>query len=83
MDWLKLGKVKGSKNKKIIINALNKPKTPTELSQELKIARSTCSSTLLELETMQLVKCLTPELKLGRLYQLTEEGEEIKKEIKL
>lgn len=81
MNWLKLGKVKRSKNKQKIIKALTKPKTPTELSEELKLARSTCSNTLLELQEMGLVKCLTPNLRMGRLYQLTEEGQEIKKQI--
>ncbi len=81
MDWFKLGRVKSSKNKQIIIKALNKPKTPTELSRELKVARSTCSNTLLELQRMGLVICLTPKLRMGRLYKLTREGQEIKKEL--
>jgi len=58
-----------------ILKALDKPMTPTKLSEILKNHRSTISRTLLEMEKRNLVKCLTPKEKTGRLYIKTKKGE--------
>jgi len=83
MDWKKYGVVISSNyRKKILISLLERPKMPKEISSETKIYLSHVSKTLNELETMSLVKCLTPMLKKGRVYALTSDGEEIAKYIK-
>lgn len=79
MDWVKYGRIVSSRNKKKVLLALTKPKTPTEVSRQIKIARSTVSRTLIELETLGVVKCLTKELRMGRVYTTTKEGAEIQK----
>lgn len=66
MDWVKYGRIVSSRNKKKVLLALTKPKTPTEVSRQIKIARSTVSRTLIELETLGVVKCLTKELRAYR-----------------
>jgi len=71
-----------SKNRKKVLENLEKPITPTELASKLRIQRSTISRAILELTDKKLVKCLTPKEKMGRLYQITEKGTEILKEIK-
>jgi DNA-binding MarR family transcriptional regulator len=48
--------------------------TPTEISSELKTHFSQVTKNLLELEKRDLVKCLTPSLRKGRLYGITEKG---------
>ena len=48
--------------------------TPTEISNELKTHFSQITKNLLELEKRDLVKCLTPNLRKGRLYGMTEKG---------
>jgi predicted transcriptional regulator len=69
-----------SKNRKIVLENLEKPNTPTELASKLKIQRSTISRAILELIDKKLVKCLTPKEKMGRLYQTTDLGKKILKE---
>ncbi len=64
-----------------ILKALDKPMTPTQLSDKLKNHRSTISRTLLEMQKKGLVKCLTPKEKTGRLYIKTKKGEEVLREI--
>jgi len=53
--------LKKGKLRKLVLNSLDKPKTATELSQELKKHRSSISRVLLELEKKGLVKCVNPE----------------------
>lgn len=60
---------------------LEKPGTPTELATKLQIQRSTVSRAILELQDKKLIKCLTPNEKMGRLYQITDLGRKILKEI--
>lgn len=60
-----------------ILKALDKPMTPTQISDKLRNHRSTISRTLLEMEKRGLVKCLTPKEKTGRLYNITKKGKDI------
>ena len=66
-----------SKNRRIVLENLAEPKTPTELASKLEIQRSTISRAILELIDKRLVKCLTPNEKMGRLYQITNLGKKI------
>lgn len=70
-----------AKNRKLILTNLKDPKTPSGLSIQLKLHRSAVSRAILELESKGLVKCLTPDEKMGRYYQITEKGRKILKEI--
>lgn len=69
---------RGKIRKKIILN-LDKPMTPTELSEKIKTHRSTTSRSLLILEEKELVKCITPKENMGRYYEITDLGKKIKK----
>jgi len=60
-----------------ILKNLEKPKTPTDLSDELKIHRSTISRSLLLLEKKGFIKCITPNEKMGRYYEKTNLGSKI------
>ncbi len=58
-----------------ILNALlSVEKTPTILAKEIQTHQSTTSRALADLERQGLVKCLTPNAKLSRLYMVTEKG---------
>lgn len=70
-----------AKNRKLVLTNLIKPQTPSGLSIQLKLHRSAVSRAILELESKDLVKCLTPGEKMGRYYQITEKGRKILKEI--
>jgi DNA-binding MarR family transcriptional regulator len=72
---------RGKIRKKVLSN-LNKPLTPTQLSEKIKTHRSTTSRTLLELEEKKLVKCITPNENMGRFYKITQKGNDILKKIK-
>lgn len=71
---------KGKIRKKVLSN-LEKPLTPTQLSEKIKTHRSTTSRTLLELEEKNLVKCITPDENMGRYYQITKLGIKIRGKI--
>ena len=65
------------KNRSKVLNSLDSVQTPTEISKRLKIQRSTVSRTISELKEKGLVKCLTPQEKMGRLYTLSSSGKKI------
>lgn len=71
---------RGKIRKKVLLN-LDKPLTPTQLSEKIKTHRSTTSRTLLELEEKKLVKCITPKEKMGRYYEITSLGKQLNKKI--
>ncbi len=81
MEWDKYSFVIRAKNRKRVLQALSKIKTPTQLAEELGLNLSHTSRALRELEKEGLIKCLTPNEKVGRIYTRTELGEEIAEEI--
>ena len=70
-----------SEKKKQILQLLDKPKTPTQISKLLKMHRSSASKILLQMEKKQFVKCLNPDDKMARYYQATEKGLKVLKEL--
>ena len=72
---------RGKIRRKVLANIV-KPTTPTQLSHIIKTHRSTTSRTILALEKKGLVKCITPDEKMGRYYQITETGKKILEIIK-
>lgn len=70
------------KNRRRVFLALEAPKTPTQLSKELKIHLPHVSRSLGELESRKLVECLTPAEKVGRIFRLSERGRRVLKMVK-
>ncbi len=60
-----------------ILESLNIPKTPSKLSKELVINKTHISRALSELEGKKMIKCLSPESKKGRIYQITDYGKRV------
>ena len=77
MDWNAYSFVLRSKNRRLVLSALTQPKTPSRIAKETGILLPHVSRALKELEEKGLVKCLTPNEKLGRIYALTELGKQI------
>jgi len=75
--WNLCSYVVRGKNRKRVFLALETPKTPTQLSKELKIHLPHVSRALAELESKKLVECLTPSEKVGRIYRLSGEGKRV------
>jgi len=78
IDWEKYGWVKSSDYRQNILLELDDfPQTPTDLRDKTEFHRSHISSVLQDLADEDLVECLNPDAKKGRVYGLTEEGEQI------
>lgn len=71
-----------NKIKTKVLENLNKPKTPTQLSKDLKLHRASISRILLELEDKGFVKCLNPEDITARFYDITDKGKKLLKRYK-
>lgn len=50
---------------------------PTQIAENSGIRTNHISKVLGELKVHELVECINPEAKKGRLYRLTEKGEDI------
>ena len=81
MDWDLISFIKRSGQRQIILKVLENPKTPKEISKATKLAPSHISRTLKEFMEKDIVKCLTPKQKTGRIYSLTEKGAKLLKKL--
>ena len=52
-------------------------KIPSKIAKGTDIMQNHMSATLKQLKEHGLVECINPEVRKGRLYRLTEKGEEI------
>jgi predicted transcriptional regulator len=78
VEWEKFGFIKASTHRQQILTSLNThPLTPKELSKNLDIHLSQVTRNLREMEQKELVHCLTPNLKKGRIYHISEEGKKL------
>ena len=56
-------------------------KIPTVIAKDSEIRPNHISKVLAELKAHELVECINPEVRKGRLYRLTEKGDEIAKNL--
>ncbi len=66
------------KQRKKIINVMNKPKIPTQIKEETKLSLNNVSDVLREFRKKQIAKCINPKEKSGRLYELTIKGKRVR-----
>ena len=55
---------------------------PTQIARDSGIRTNHISKVLSELKAHELVECINPEVRKGRLYRLTEKGDELVKNLK-
>lgn len=67
--------------KKVLIALKDKALTPMAISEKTGVYPTHVSTTLSELTEKNLVVCLTPQLKKGRLYEITKEGQKLLKHL--
>jgi len=80
--WEKYGYIISSKYRiHVVISLLKHPKTPTQISSEMKANLGHISRTLKELSKLQIVLCINPSAIKGRIYKLTIVGEQIANQI--
>ena len=58
-------------------------KIPSEIANDTEIFQNHISNTLKQLKEHELIECINPEVKKGRLYRLTDKGNELVKNINL
>ena len=56
-------------------------KIPTVIAKDSEIRPNHISKVLAELKAHELVECINPEVRKGRLYRLTDKGDEIVKNL--
>jgi len=82
LDWETVSFVFSSRLRLKILLKLSKSKnTPKQLSISLKQPMSHVSKALKQLNERQLVECLTPSRRKGRLYDITQSGSKVLDEI--
>ena len=73
-----------SKYRKKVMKALEDDvKIPSQIAKDSEIRQNHISKVLSELKAHELVECINPEVRKGRLYRLTPKGEEVSKNITL
>ena len=77
MSWNDVSYVIGSKTRRAIVLKLETPRTPTFLANDLNVNVANVSRALTELENKDIVVCLTPKHKVGKIYSLTKKGKEL------
>ncbi len=82
MSWNNVSYVIASKTRKSIILKLEIPRTPTFLAKDLNLNLANISRALTELEDKDIVVCLTPKQKVGKIYSLTKKGKDVILKIK-
>ena len=79
--WDNISFVVRSKHRKTMLKLLTKPRTPTQIKEETKLHFNAVSRSLIELEKKGFIKCLNPNQKLLRFYQITLEGKKLLKKL--
>lgn len=74
--WYEVGFVIRSKNRKKVMKSLSRDvRMPSQIAQESGIKTNHVSNNLKQLKEHDLVECVNPEAKKGRLYRFTEKGQ--------
>lgn len=82
-DWSSLAFILASQyRKKVILTLREKPMTPIMISDKTELYLSHVSLTLNQLEKKGLVVCLTPNVRKGKLFDLTKDGKNILNHLK-
>lgn len=83
MDIDEYAWIKASEYREMILLALeDKTRPPKELAEQTGYYLSHVSNTLADLEGHDLVECVTPGRRKGRLYSITDKGEQIARELR-
>ena len=73
VDYIK----KSEYRRKVLKTLANDTKIPSPIAKDTGIVQNHISNTLRQLREHELVECINPEVRKGRLYRLTDKGEEI------
>ena len=76
-NWADYSFIVRSKHRKRVFEALDNPKTPTQLAKELSIDLGFISNIIISLLDRKLIDCLNPEEKRHRLYVRSKKGNDL------
>ncbi|WP_296792793.1 transcriptional regulator [uncultured Methanobrevibacter sp.] len=80
---IEIGYVKISSYRLKVMKTLDgEVKIPSKIAEDSQIRQNHISKVLSELKSHELVECINPEVRKGRLYRLTDKGDEVVKNIK-
>ena len=80
---IEISYVEISKYRKKVMKSLDGDvKIPTAIAKDSGIRTNHISKVLSELKSHELVECINPEARKGRLYRLTDKGEKLVENIK-
>lgn len=75
--------VKKSKYRTKVLESLKDDvKIPSEIAKDTEIYQNHISNTLRQLREHELIECINPEVRKGRLYRLTALGDEVAENLK-
>ena len=66
---------------KVMKSLEDEVKIPSKIAEDAEIRQNHISKVLSELKAHELVECINPEVKKGRLYRHTEKGDKIVKNL--
>ena len=81
-DWQLISFIKRSKYRELVLKALSNPKIPTQIKKEVKIDKAHVTRALQSLMDKELVVCHTPKARKYKIFQITNKGLMILKQLK-
>ena len=81
IDWESYSWVVRGKQRRMVIAAMTKPMIPTEIRNETKLSITHVSKVLKAFNEKGVVKCLTPGVRIGKIYELTSMGKPIRQKM--
>lgn len=69
--------VRGTQRTKIL-RVMDKPKIPTQIKDDAKLALNNVSDILREFREKKIARCVNPKERTGRIYELTAKGMRIR-----
>ena len=62
---------------KVVKSLDNDAKMPSQIARDTEIFQNHISNVLRQLREHELIECINPEVRKGRLYRLTDKGEKV------
>jgi len=84
VDWKTFAWIKRGKRRKdllILLSNSEKPLSPSDIKEKLNISLPQVSLLIKEFHEKNLIKCLNPADKIGKIYLISKEGEKIINEL--
>ena len=72
--------LKGKQRKKIL-KVMDKPLIPTQIKEKTDLSLNNVSDILREFRKRNLAECINPKEKTGRIYELTDKGKKLRKQL--